>query len=145
MLVLRSFNPLRNYEATLGEERDRHYSNGIILAQRHSPFICVWLHAYREYQRSGDWDTFSTIYPFLLAKTIPEHIHIEETNLIKPGFYEARKKMFFGFMDWSNNYAIHVWHRTAIAASLIPQTPTDLEKVRNTLMDVINYVLKAGT
>ena len=142
---MRSFDPLRNYEATLGEERPKRYSNGIILAQRHSPFICVWLNAYREYRKMHTfWDMMSVQYSFLIAVTLPEHVHIEKNSLVKPGYDQADKKMFNGYMDWTNNFAIHVWHRTPSGKPKIPQTPDDLSGDRNTLKEVINYVIKAG-
>ena len=85
MLVLKSFDPLKIYDLTLGRET-------------FSEFVCIWFSAYRDYNPFlWNWAYYSVHFPNLLAKAFPGAIHIEESSLQKPHYNEAHKLFTHGY------------------------------------------------
>lgn len=90
VLILKPVGDLRYYQLSLGKEisTDTYLGSGIILAQHHSPFICVWLHAFRQYhpdrQNKGAGGDYPVVTPGVLVRLMPDLVHIEETSLNRP-------------------------------------------------------------
>ncbi len=137
MLVLKSFDPLKIYDLTLGRETSFGLGNGIIIAKPFSEFVCIWFNAYRDYNPfRWNWAYYSVQFPNLLAKAMPGSIHIEESSLQKPAYNEPHKLFTHGY-DWSNNYAIHVWKRRG----RVPDRPEELQGLNTTLGEVMRYIM----
>lgn len=62
VIVLKSLNPLRNYDVTLGREMPSLLANGVIVARQGAPFLRIWLETYRNYDRRS-WAAHSTHTP----------------------------------------------------------------------------------
>ena len=60
-------------------------ANGIMLAQRHAPFIRIWIEAYRTY--NGKWTSNSLEKASHISEIVPHLIHVEHGLLAKPYHY----------------------------------------------------------
>lgn len=140
VIVLKSFDPLREkYALTLGHSYPEALANGIIISAPHQPFICVWYHSYREYNkpRKDWWNYFSVKRAYTLSKLFPGHVHVESRSLMHPSFVKEELPLMFNkYYDLSNNYAIHVWKRKA----RVPSSPEEMGKVNSTLTAVMRRV-----
>ena len=112
VIVLKSFDPLRHYNYTMGIEYHGYpgrLNNGIIIAREGATFIKYWRETYHNFRKS-EWDEHDTQVPYELQFQFPYLIHVEEKTLNYPSgkeldlIYERR-------YDWSNNYAMHLWSR----------------------------------
>ena len=112
--MLRSLNPLRNYNFTLSKAFDFNLSNGLIMSVRNATFLQYWFHSYDSTYDPDKWGFHSTIMPFKIWKShINETglIHVEDKTFVKPNAIDAPKQIFKGNYNWSNNYAIHMFIR----------------------------------
>ena len=91
VLVLRSFDDLRNYSLVLGFQTDLDVSeicNGIILASKHSPFLTAWYNLYRTVKFQECWDCHSVKLPSNLLKSKP-HLYANNTRVLPiEAFYD---------------------------------------------------------
>jgi hypothetical protein len=62
VLVLKSFDPLRNYSLTLGRESKDALANGIIIGRPGSLFLRLWITTYRTYNPK-QWGEHSVLMP----------------------------------------------------------------------------------
>jgi len=82
----------------------------------------------------------ATIVPHQLAAIYPHLIHVEETSLNRPNWQaDEVRTLYLGHYDWSQNYAIHVWQRSA--PSKIPQVPEDINQLNSTLGQISRFIL----
>ncbi|CAH1799558.1 unnamed protein product, partial [Owenia fusiformis] len=140
VIVLKSFDPLRRYDVTMGKESDDGLANGIILAKKGAPFLRLIFEAYRTYSKK-EWSRHSVGVPYDLSKIYPHLIHVEKTSLLRPSWMDA-KILFQGHYNWTENYAIHIWHRDYKAiGGYFPHCPEDLYDLDTTLGEVMRYVL----
>ena len=134
---MKSFDPLRVHDVTLGRETFYGLGSGIIIAKPFAQFVCIWFNSFRDYNPFlWNWAYYAVHFPNRLAKVLPHAIHIEETSLQKPNYHEAHKLFSTGF-DWSNNYAIHVWKRKGH----VPDGPEELRNANSTLGEVMRYIM----
>ena len=146
VLVTAPIDNLLKYPITLGQEKVRtkkSLGNSFILSETGSPFICMWLYAYREYnpRRRGAWTWYSVLAPGRVAAAYPYLIHLERRRFFQPAYYDLQK-IFEGFYDWSNNYILHMWNRGA-RKSLIPKSPSEIPPAQNitsTLQEVFRHI-----
>ena len=112
VIVLKSFDPLRRYECTMGLEyhgEPGRLNNGVIVAAKDARFLRVWFETYHNFTKR-EWDYHDSIIPYILQYKYPHLIHVEEGTINYPTgkqldlIYKQR-------YDWSRNYAIHLWHR----------------------------------
>lgn len=108
-VILRSLDPLRDYNFTLSKAFDTNLSNGLIMSVRNATFANIWYHEYKTYNPK-QWGVHSTILPFRLSKKYPNFIHVEEKTFVKPNAGEL-KMLFEQNFNWSKNYAIHLYVR----------------------------------
>ena len=139
IIVLRSFNPLRFHPSTLGRETSYGLGSGIIVGEPLSKFICIWLHAYRNYNPwPWHWAAYAVWAPHNLAKIFPDDINIEKNTLHSPSWQET-EQIYKMTIDWSEKYAIHVWHRYGYVPTQ-PESPGGIEHLNNTLGQIMRYV-----
>ena len=144
--MLAPVDDLLNHPMTLGQERvntKRRLGNSFILSAVESPFVCLWLFAYREYnpKGSGAWARYSIIAPGRVAAAYPHLIHLEPKRFFQPAYYNIHK-IYEGFYDWSNNYILHMWNKVGVKA-FIPKSPSEIPPARNitcTLQEVFRHI-----
>ena len=91
VLVLRSFDDLRNTSLVVGLQTDPDVSeicNGIILASKDSPFLKAWYNLYRTAKFEECWDCHSVKLPSQLLKT-QTHLYANNTRVLPiEAFYD---------------------------------------------------------
>ncbi|OWF42775.1 hypothetical protein KP79_PYT07195 [Mizuhopecten yessoensis] len=119
----------------MGPEDGNTLSNGILLAERNTLFLQLWLKEYDNYN-PDNWGYNALIVPFELSQKHPEMIHIERDKLVNPT-YNCRHQIFKMNFDWSENYTIHLYIRRFKSVFDILSFRT----MNNTLGAVTRYLL----
>lgn len=112
MLVLKSFDPLLKYRTVLGRETAFGVCNGIIVACKGAPFIRLMLEQYRSYEGfEEEWALKSVENLHRLVAMYPHLVHLEETSLNRPSWFE-KTSLYHHQYDWSRNFAVHLFVRS---------------------------------
>ena len=146
VLILSPIDDLRAYPVSMGREFEKDNSalgSSFILAQPQSPFICMWLNAFREYAPRGkrDWGTYAIFAPGSISINFPALVHVEKRRFFRPAWFE-KHMIYDGFYDWSKNYVLHMWNKLS-ANSSIPSTPEEIptvDKMTCTIHEVFRHV-----
>jgi len=143
ILVLKSFDPLLRHNYVMGRVTPDQINSGIVLSRRGEAFLSLWLESYKSYKGKGETYTHkATIVPHKLAELYPHLIHVEEESLNKPNWKpEGMRQLYTGHYNWSDNYAIHLWHRYLPSGVSVPKKPEDIEHLNSTLGEVIRFIL----
>ena len=81
VIVLRSLDPLRTYQAVVSTHDEGKVFGHIIMSSQRSNFIEIWLTSYRDDFRPND-PTYSTeIVPMILASRFPHTVRKEREKL----------------------------------------------------------------
>ena len=122
---------------TLGRETSYGLGSGVIVARRHAPFLCVWFNVFRDYNPfPWNWAYYVVLTPERLARVLPDNrLHVEENSLHKPSWQQA-ELLFQKRVDWSKNYAVHVWKRYG----RVPEGPDEIDGLNTTLGDIMRYI-----
>ncbi|KAL5020456.1 hypothetical protein ScPMuIL_003348 [Solemya velum] len=108
LIVLQSFEFLRNYTYTMGMEDDVGLGNGIILAQKNATFLHHWYQSYKTYD-PGEWAAHSVVESFQLSKQFPDLIHVmNKTSIYTPSYWQT-DLIYKDNYDWSGNIALHLY------------------------------------
>ena len=88
--------------------------NAVMLAEKDSEFIKLWLEEYKSFRSKGFdeyWDEHSVKVPYRLSLKYPDLIHIEEYDRFHyPLYYKhSLKKLFKKNLDFKNAYCHHLW------------------------------------
>ena len=139
VLVLKSFDPLRQFPFVLGRESGDSIGNGIIVARKDTLFLRLMLEQYWSYMGPDEeWAKQSVHNVHKLAYVYPHLIHVEETSLNRPNWME-RSQIYAGNYNWTNNYAMHLWLR------LWPKEkqPSGLEDIQSntTIGEIVRHIL----
>ena len=137
VLMIKSFDPLRNYDLTLGRPVKIALSNGIILARKGALFLRIWLENYRKYNPKS-WGGNSVVKGSTLEKLFPHLVHVEEQSLLHPSWQETH--MMYSRIrhyNWTENYCIHIYYENHFK---IPKTPEQLKSYDNTLGKVMRHI-----
>ncbi|XP_064621115.1 uncharacterized protein LOC135483972 [Lineus longissimus] len=110
VMVIKSFDPLRRYDVTLGMEHNKGLCNGIIIAKKGAEFLKIWHSEYKTFN-DGSWDGHSIRLPFKLSQQYPNLIHVETDTLNRPSWFELDKIYGKKPYDWHRNFAMHLWYR----------------------------------
>ena len=146
MLVLAPIDDLLIHPMTLGQERVntiRDLGNSFIMSEAESPFLCLWLFAYREYnpKARNAYVRYSIAAPGRIAAAYPHLIHLEPKRIFQPSHY-AKHKIYEDFFDWSNNYVLHLWN-SARNKGWVPKSPSEIPPAQNitcTLQEVFRHI-----
>ena len=112
-------------------------SNGVILTEKYSPFLCLFGHNYYDFDPKL-WRTNSVLATKRIYDIFPHLVHLEKTEAFFNPKYADRAMLIGGHIDWSENYVMHIW-RGSIGGT-IPKYPNDIRKMNNTLGEVMRYV-----
>ena len=136
IIAVRSFDSLRVFPATLGRETSYGLGSGIIVAQRHSAFLRMWLDSFADYRPwPWNWAKYAVWTPHALARQHPSDVHIEVSSLQHPTWAQS-DLLCEGLYDWSDNFAVHVWKRFCF----VPENPEEIDSLNTTLGEVMRYV-----
>ena len=136
MLILKSFDPLREHNLVLARATDKSIANGIIIARKGALFLRLWLENYRNYKRDI-WGGNSVLFSNLLQKVYPHLVNVELDRLLKHGML----KCMYGFekncFDWSKSLSMHIygWRNNSL-----PGTPEQLEGFDSPIGQVMRYI-----
>nr|XP_039248513.1 uncharacterized protein LOC120326317 [Styela clava] len=108
VLVVKSFDTLRNYSAVLPFQEHGLLNNGVILSERNSSFLQRWrTESYKDY-REQSWAYNSCRYPWRLwVSNETSDIHVEMTSFLPK--WDGWKSVFLMKYPYEKNYAIHLW------------------------------------
>ena len=140
VLILKSMNPLRCYDYTLGRENQKKLTDNLIFSIPHSPFLLKVIANYKNYRRI--WAYNSVVYPNQLAKENPSLIHIEEDTINKPSWHSYEIKAIFDkscSIKWHKNYAIHLWnHKSNKYQS--GENPESIQNMTSSFGQIARYI-----
>lgn len=140
VLVVKSFTPLRRYSVVMGLEAPGRLCNGIMLGVRGAPFLRLLLEQYHSYKGEEEaWAEKSVENTHKLAELYPHLIHIEETSLDRPSWFET-DLMFNQVYNWSQNYAVHLFIRMWPNEKK-PTGPEDILTARTTLGQLARRIM----
>ncbi|XP_074652874.1 uncharacterized protein LOC141907196 [Tubulanus polymorphus] len=130
VVILKSFDPLRKYNTTMGLESSYGLCNGIIISRPNATFLKIWHAKYATFN-DAEWGTHSVILPAILARKYPHLIHVEEKSLHRPNWMERdwiyKPGKIYPYLE--NNYAVHTWFRFYEK----DHTAEDIKKLNTTL------------
>ena len=137
VLALKSLKTLRKYPLTLVPSLPNTVSNGIILTEQNSPYLCLLEHNYYDYT-PREFRLNSVVATKKLYDVFPHLVHLGETHrFFKPSF-EEKYKLLTDRVDWSDSYLMHIWKHGI--GGKIPKGPEEIRQMNNTLGDVMRYV-----
>ncbi|KAK2184067.1 hypothetical protein NP493_285g03034 [Ridgeia piscesae] len=123
-IVVKSFNPLRKFDLTIGRESDYSLNGGVMLGRQGAPFLQLWLETYRSPNLNlKKWGYDSVRMAHHIWEYFPHLVHVEETSLAHPNYLDPQN-YYRDPYDWSGNYAVHLM-REQIAK--IPNDPKSLK------------------
>jgi len=120
VMVHRSFDPLLNESAVLGQEGvNGQYgtANAVILAQPHSLFVTRWLDQYNWFRGTNlhrpFWNEHSVQLPFFMSRLFPNEVTVlDHRAFFWPLWTEQGIEQIFRShepIDISESYATHLW------------------------------------
>ena len=142
IMVLKPFDDLRRYQCTVGLEGGTKVCGGIIIGEKDSTFLTLWLNYFLEDYRADQWAYNSGKVPSMLALRYPHLVHIEKESLHRPAYFEREKIWGAVKYNWKNNYAIHTWIRLYDG----PQpTPENIKRMNSTYGEIARLVYYGST
>lgn len=137
VIVLRSFDPLRVYDATLGKEKPPKFIAGIIVARKNAPFVKLWYESYRNNYRPIDWDFNCARVTYQLYQKRPDLLHVEPYRFTTPDWTE-RENLWNKVIDWKGMglYVIHVM----LHLNWQEYTPENVKSLNSTFGQVVRYI-----
>ncbi|ELT96871.1 hypothetical protein CAPTEDRAFT_203237 [Capitella teleta] len=132
VIVVRSFDPLRNHSCTVGLETRDKVNSGVLVCHRNSPFLRLWLEHYIADYKVWMWNYNAGWVPAYLAERYPEYIHLEPNRLQRPNGDEI--DMIWGpeSFNWRDNYAVHLLVRTWRSKNLFMVEEPNMDYISRT-------------
>ena len=140
VLILKSVNPLRCYDYTLGREDPIRLTGSLVFSVPHSPFLLKIIDNYKNYR--SIWAYNSVEYPHQLAKKNPSLIHIEEDTINKPSWHPHELNAIFDkscSVKWHKNYAIHLWNHNT-KKYLRGENPESIKNMTSSFGQIARYI-----
>ena len=114
-----------------------------MVTAKHVPFLCVWENGYRDFHHAKqDYSVFlqySVVTARVLADLFPDAIRVEEETMYRPtNNKEGLDQLFRGHYDWSNSYAVHIWHRHKHGD--VPISPEEMDSQNSTVNQLMRRV-----
>ena len=135
VIVLRSMDPLRRYDMTMGKERPPKFIAGIIVARKDALFLKIWYESYRDNYRPLDWDYNCARVTYQLYLRRPDLIHVEPSSLTTPDWQE-RHLLWKEVIDWRPLFVIHVMQHL----SWMHYDPESIKTLNSTFGEVVRYI-----
>ena len=108
IIVVKSFDTLRQYDFTIGREAPYSLNNGVMLGRQGTPFAQIWLETFRSPRLDMRHRGYESVrMAHRLSVLFPHLVHVENSSLAQPNYLNAH--LFYrDYYNWSGNYAIHV-------------------------------------
>ena len=135
MVILKSLDPLRVYNTTVGRATFFTLSNGLIISKPDAEFLNIWHSSYKTFDDSK-WVEHSAIIPFKLSRKHPDSIHVEDRKLQRPNWSE--KEWIFGkkIYNLTENYSLNLAYRFYN----IDHNQDDIKHMDSTAGNVFRYI-----
>ena len=153
--MLAPIEDLRKHPVSMGREDETKWSlcSAFVMAQPKTPFICLWLYAFRECAPRGilDWTTYNVKTPANIAMIYPEKVHIKHTRFFRPNYAELTG-IYRGFYDWSKKYTVHLWESSGHFSyallgtkwdDVVPKSPSEIPsgyRVQNSIQEIFRHI-----
>ena len=173
VLVLRSFDGLRNFDMTMGLQTSNKICNGVILANPNSRFLTEWYSGMYNANFSNCWDCHSIELPSRLWKEWTKnkqstdtrgkmHISNREVNILPlESFYDpsfSRSDLHELFREphtvakkhrltapYDGKYAVHLWNRVRTASNyLSSHRVDDICQAKSMYNEMLRYALNGS-
>lgn len=137
VIVLRSMDPLRMYDTTLGKEKPPKFIAGIIVARKNAPFLKLWYESYKDNYRAIDWDYNCARVTYKLYEQRKDLLHVEPYKLTTPD-WQDRKKLWDEVIDWQGMglYVVHVM----LHLNWKEYTPENIKDINSTFGEVVRLI-----
>ena len=138
-MVVKSLDPLLNYEMVMGYEHDNGLCNGVIIAVAWADFLKIWHSKYKTFI-DQQWADHSVILPATLAKKYKNLVHTEERSFHRPNWMAHELVQLYkegNLYDWKkNNYIVHLW----IRSHTIEHNPEDIKTWNTTVGEIFRHI-----
>lgn len=136
VLVFKSFNPLRRYNFTMGQEVRGSIGNSVIIGARNTTFLNLWWDTYKNFTNK-EWAHHSCIIPARLWKMYPHLIHVEIKTILYPDWTSKGLYLLYDALyDWSKNYCVHMWYRQRP----VEYDPENIKTLNTTFGEMARYI-----
>ena len=135
VIVLRSMDPLRKYDVTLGKEKPPKFIAGIIVARPNAMFLRLWYNSYRNNYRQLDWDYNCARVTYQLYLKRPDLVHVEPYRLTTPD-WQDRRKLWKEVIAWRDLYVIHAM----LHFDRTEYTPESVRQLNSTFGEVVRFI-----
>ena len=135
MVILKSFDPLRVYELTMGRATRVTLANGLMVSKPNASFLRIWHNNYKTFDGTK-WDKHSVRFALKLAQQYPDLVHVEQRRLQRPNWKE--KEWIFGkkIYNLTENYSMHLYYRS----HKIEHNQDDIKYMNSTAGNVFRYI-----
>ena len=137
IIVLRSFDPLRVYDVTVGRELRYTLANGIILTAPWTLYLRMCLESYRLFTNRL-FVKNSMMLPNKIASFFPHLVHVEPSSLLYPT-WPAVRKLYMESFNWSTNYCVHIFGEETYG-HLLPNNTHEMDVSNITLAKILRQV-----
>lgn len=135
VVIVKAFTPLMCHDFTMGMEDVTRLNNGILISKPHAPFISHWWNVYKSQFNSLGWGEASIIGSSDVARQHPELIHVEETSMNRPSYFET-DLIYKGKFNWSEKYSVHLWYRYHHKE----YNHVSIRRLKNSLGEIFRYI-----
>ena len=111
VMVTRPFDDLRRHSCVIGMESETKACGSVILCEKTSFFLTMWINAYLDDYRMEEWAYNTGQVPANLARRFPHLCHVEQHKLNRPNYDELDRLWGPNRFNWTDNYAVHTWYR----------------------------------
>ena len=137
VIVLRSFDPLRIYNITMGKDKASTINTGIIIAHKSAQFLDLWYKSFNDNYSTThtNFECGRVTYQLFLEK--PSALHVEPYKLTTPDSSE-RQKLWNEVIDWQGMGLFAVY---AVANNNgFQYTPDNIKNFNSTVGEVMRYI-----
>lgn len=136
VIALKSFDPLRKHNFTLGLESPFHLGNGVIVSVKNAEFLKLWYDEYRSFS-DLEYNIHSVIVPYILSLKYPGLINVEMDTINYPDWSShGLDLLYYKRYDWSRNYCIHMWYRLHKKE----YTPAYIKTLNSTFGEIARFI-----
>ncbi|BES94297.1 Glycosyltransferase sugar-Hypothetical protein region containing DXD motif [Nesidiocoris tenuis] len=107
--LVRSINPFRSLEMSLGWQPGKSLQNQVIVAHKDARFLKLWLESYRDNYRPDLWYYNAGQLPTKILEKYPHLVH--RVHQLFGGYGVVRSIFQRKWPDWKNYYALHLMVR----------------------------------
>lgn len=105
-ILLKSLDPYRNFDATIGLDYKKTAANSIVISKRDSMFIKIWYETYHSFSNM-DGNKHSQITPYKLSQKHKDLVHVVEDLLLSPNPSQLAS-IYSTNVTWSDKYGMHL-------------------------------------